>query len=124
MLILLFEDNSCQFSAKKNSTCMPPVNVALFAAVLWVRMRVVVNEGDCLAIFHSVHRVMKAEKILTGQRLDIVLVPVPRQLSADCGMAIRYSHKLHSEVQRALAESALPVSEVWLMRAGKYQTLA
>ena len=91
---------------------------------LWVRIGVVVNEGDCLAIFHSVHRVMKAEKILTGQRLDILLIPVPRQLSADCGMAIRYPYELHSEVQRTLAESALPAAEVWLMHAGKYQSLA
>jgi len=83
----------------------------------------VVNEGDCLAIFHSVHRVMKAEKILTGQRLDILLIPVPRQLSADCGMAIRYPHKLHSEVQKTLAENSLSAAEVWLMDAGKYQSL-
>ncbi len=82
-----------------------------------------VNEGDCLAIFHSVHRVMKAEKILIGQQLDFRLVPVPRQLSADCGMAIRYSRTLHSEVLQTLSDSALPVAEVWLMQGGEYQLL-
>ena len=83
-----------------------------------------VNEGDCLAIFHSVHRVMKAEKILNRQQLDILLIPVPRQLSADCGMAIRYPCRLHSKVQQALAEDGLPAAEVWLMRMGEYQPLA
>jgi hypothetical protein len=86
-------------------------------------MGVLVNEGDCLAIFHSVHRVMKAEKILNGQKLNILLIPVPRQLSADCGMAIRYSGDIHTTVQRALAENGLPVAETWLMRSGKYQSL-
>jgi len=82
-----------------------------------------VNDGDCVAIFHSVHRVMKAEKILHDQQLNILLIPVPRQLSADCGMAIRYPHERHSEVKRVLAEYALPAAEVWLLQAGKYQLL-
>ena len=82
-----------------------------------------VSEGDCVAIFHSVHRVMKAEKILHGEQLDALLIPVPRQLSADCGMAIRYPFELHSEVQQALTESGLSAAEVWLMQAGKYQDL-
>ncbi|MCD6187826.1 MAG: DUF3343 domain-containing protein [Desulfuromusa sp.] len=82
-----------------------------------------VSEGDCIAIFHSVHRVMKAEKILKGQQLDALLIPVPRQLSADCGMAIRYPFERHAEVQQALTESGLSVAEVWLMQTGKYQIL-
>ena len=82
-----------------------------------------INEGDCVAIFHSVHRVMKAEKILKEQQLNILLIPAPRRLSADCGMAIRYPSELHSEVKKILAESVLPVTEVWLMRAGEYQLL-
>ncbi|MFK5927152.1 MAG: DUF3343 domain-containing protein [Desulfuromusa sp.] len=83
-----------------------------------------VDDGDCVAIFHSVHRVMKAEKILKERHLDILLIPAPRLLIADCGMAIRYPYKLHSEVRQALAESAMPMAEVWLMQTGKYQRLA
>ena len=83
-----------------------------------------INEEDCVALFHSVHRVMKAEKVLKGQQLDVLLIPAPRQLSADCGMAIRYRYGLHSEVKRVLAEGALPLNEVWLWRSGKFQLLA
>ncbi len=83
-----------------------------------------VNDGDCLAIFHSVHRVMKAEKILTGQQLDVILIPAPRQLSAGCGMAIRYSSEIHSKVQQVLDENALSGAEFWLVRAGLYRPLA
>ncbi len=82
-----------------------------------------VNDGDCVAIFHSVHRVMKAEKVLKGRQLNILMIPAPRQLSADCGMAIRYPQELHSEVKRALADYSLPLVEVWLMQAGKYHPL-
>ena len=87
-------------------------------------MLVVISEEDCVAIFHSVHRVMKAEKILKGQQLNVLLIPAPRQLSADCGMAIRYPYELHSEIKRTLVEVALPLTDVWLMRAGEYQLLA
>jgi len=80
-----------------------------------------VDEGDCVAVFHSVHRVMKAEKVLCKAQLNVLLIPVPRQLSADCGLAIRYPDELHAEVKQTLAAAALPLAEVWLLRAGRYQ---
>ena len=83
-----------------------------------------VNDGDCIAIFHSIHRVMKAEKVLKGLHLDVLLIPAPRQLSADCGMAIRYPYELHSEVLSALAGLTLYKPEAWLFRSGKYHSLA
>jgi len=83
----------------------------------------VVGEGDCVAIFHSIHRVMKAEKILQDQHIDIALIPVPRQLSADCGMAIRFSFILKSVVVEALNRSGLTITELWLMENGRYRRL-
>ncbi len=82
-----------------------------------------VFEGDCVAIFHSIHRVMKAEKILQNRGLDFLLIPVPRQLSADCGMAIRFSQTLQPAVEGALGDAGLSIAELWLMEAGKYRRL-
>lgn len=83
-----------------------------------------VCDGDCIAIFHSIHRVMKAEKILLGRQLDILLIPVPRQLSADCGMVVRFSSVLQQAVEDALGQAGLKISELWLMDAGKYRRLS
>lgn len=83
----------------------------------------VVGDGDCVAIFHSIHRVMKAEKVLKEKCLDILLTPVPRSLSADCGMVIRYSYLMQDAVLHALAESNLEVAEVWLKQNGEYQRI-
>jgi len=83
----------------------------------------VVDEEDCVAIFHSIHRVMAAEKILKGQGLDVLLIPVPRLLSSDCGMAIRYSHSIQPEVLASLVESKVIVQEIWVKRDGKYRRL-
>ncbi|HOE18165.1 MAG TPA: DUF3343 domain-containing protein [Syntrophorhabdaceae bacterium] len=40
-------------------------------------------------IFLSIHDVLKAEKALKGHNVDMELVPVPRNLSSDCGMCIK-----------------------------------
>ena len=66
-----------------------------------------VNEGDYVAIFNSIHRVMEAEKLLKGKQLKILLIPAPRALAADCGLAIRYAEDVRSEVEAALAEVGL-----------------
>jgi hypothetical protein len=66
-----------------------------------------VREGDLVAIFNSIHRVMKAEKILKERRLDILLIPAPRSLQSDCGLAIRYSETDRETVENALTEVQL-----------------
>jgi len=73
----------------------------------------VVNDGDCVAIFNSIHRVMKAEKVLKGKKLGILLIPVPRQLTSDCGLAIRFAAELRGEVEATLAAAGLAISEIW-----------
>lgn len=83
-----------------------------------------VEEGDCVAIFHSIHRVMKAEKILLAKQLDILLIPVPRQLSADCGMAIRFAQDLLDQVLGALHKVNMGSAEIWLKQAGQFRRLS
>jgi len=69
-----------------------------------------VRDNDYVAVFHSVHRVMKAEKVLKRERLDVLLIPTPRQLSSDCGLAIRYGEAVREQVDAVLAaEGLLPV---------------
>lgn len=69
-----------------------------------------VREQDIIAIFHSVHRVMKAEKVLKKAHLDVMLIPTPRQLSSDCGLALRYTVAAAGEVAAVLAASGLPLA--------------
>lgn len=82
-----------------------------------------VEEEDCVAIFHSIHRVMEAEKMLLEQQLEVVLIPVPRSLSADCGMAIRFAHDQLDAVQSGLQNAGMEAAEIWRKRQGRYQRL-
>lgn len=72
-----------------------------------------VNVGDYVAIFHSIHRVMKAEKQLKREKIEILLIPAPRELTSDCGLAIRYSEAVRPDVMRVLAAEALVPAEVY-----------
>jgi hypothetical protein len=54
-------------------------------------------------LFESVHRVMKAEKLLKGKGISTDLIPVPREINSDCGVAV--------EVDAGLGEKALHVLE-------------
>ncbi len=40
-------------------------------------------------LFNTIHDVLKAEKILKKEKINFELVPVPRNLSSDCGMCIK-----------------------------------
>ncbi len=82
-----------------------------------------VNNGDCVAIFHSIHRVMKAEKVLKQGKQKILLIPVPRQLTSDCGLAIRYAQQARDEIEALLGEAQLPPAEVWLKQDGEFVKL-
>ena len=68
-----------------------------------------IQDGQFLAVFNSAHRVMKAENILKKCGIAILLIPAPRALSTDCGLAIRYDGDLNNSVLQALMiEKLLP----------------
>jgi len=80
-----------------------------------------VRNDDLVAIFHSIHRVMKAEKLLKQARVDILLIPVPRRLSSDCGLAIRYPAVSREEVEAVLEREKLLPEELYLFQDGAFQ---
>jgi len=77
-----------------------------------------VKENDYVAIFHSIHRVLKAEKILKEAGVDFLLIPVPRQLTADCGLALRFSPQTRTRLLGVLADADLIPVEVY-QRSGE-----
>ena len=71
-----------------------------------------VHEKDFVAIFHSIHRVLKAEKLLKEAGVDFLLIPVPRQLSSDCGLALRFSPEHREAVYAVLSANELLPAEL------------
>ncbi len=61
-------------------------------------------------IFDSIHYVLKAEKALKKEGVSCELVPVPREISSDCGMAVAIDESTGDLARRALAGQSLSYS--------------
>lgn len=42
-----------------------------------------------IIIFQSTHHAIKAERVLLENKIKLKIIPVPRNISSDCGMAIK-----------------------------------
>ena len=82
-----------------------------------------IEEGHLLAVFNSAHRVMKAESILKALNLPILLIPAPRKLQTDCGLAIRFTEDNRNSVMEALANEKLLPEFVTRYDSGKFVTV-
>ncbi len=79
-----------------------------------------VNEGEYIAVFNSIHRVMKAESCLKEKRLPILLIPAPRSVSSDCGLAIRYGEADRMAVETLLGGADLAPEMVYRRSREEY----
>lgn len=55
-----------------------------------------------VVLFHSTQAVIKAEKILKETKIQIKLIPVPRHISSDCGVCLRFDFDEASTVKCTL----------------------
>ena len=55
-----------------------------------------------VVLFHSTQAAIKAEKILKEAKIKIKLIPVPRHLSSDCGICLRFDFANASVVKSTL----------------------
>ena len=78
-------------------------------------------ERDAVFIFHSIHRVMKAEKALKQAGLDIRLMPVPRELSSDCGLSLLFFMRDREAAEEALDAVGCPSEELHVLEGDRYR---
>jgi len=83
-----------------------------------------VNDQDYVAIFHSIHRVLRAEQLLKRDGVSFLLIPVPRQLTSDCGLALRIAPLHLAAVFAVLAAADLLPAELYQLRTGEYAAVA
>ncbi len=62
-------------------------------------------DGPAVILVYSTYHAMKIERVLGQENIPCRLVPVPRQLSSDCGVCIRI-HRSDKEVALAAVREA------------------
>ena len=72
------------------------------------------EKKNCVVItFHTTAAAMETERLCRERGLPGRLIPAPRSITADCGMAWRSEPALRPQVEQAAAD--LPVDQFYLM---------
>ncbi|MHB1185175.1 MAG: DUF3343 domain-containing protein [Desulfobulbia bacterium] len=80
--------------------------------------------GSYVAIFSSIHYVLKAEQLLKAGNIPLDVVPVPREISGDCGMAITFAPAQLAAVQGILAAAGIAIARIFCKEAeGVYREI-
>jgi hypothetical protein len=73
---------------------------------------------EIVLIFRGTHQVMSAEKNLKKAGVPMRLIPVPRRLSSDCGLAIRVFLPDRDRAREVLTRSGILPRSVHILRDG------
>ena len=71
-------------------------------------------------LFHTTSAAFRAEKVLLAAGLEVKLVPVPRSVSSDCGVAGRFDWAIKDEVVAALEAGSVLVADVMPLAEDKW----
>jgi len=72
----------------------------------------------CILLFQSVHQVMKAEKALKERGITVDVIPVPREISSDCGVVIQVPSEVSEEALCFIGERGLSCVECYRKENG------
>ena len=65
-----------------------------------------------IVLFDTTQAAMRAEKVLEQARIKTKLIPVPRHISSNCGISLRFDLQLLAEIESELAAKRVPISAV------------
>lgn len=65
-----------------------------------------------VVLFYSTQGAIRAEKALLKAHLPIKLIPVPRHLSSECGLALRFDLDDQEAVAEALLQDGVEFAEI------------
>jgi hypothetical protein len=63
-------------------------------------------------LFASTHFAILAEKLAKEKGCAVKLIPVPRQLSSDCGVCLRFSWDQKKEIEEALNQAGVRMESI------------
>lgn len=68
-------------------------------------------------LFNTSSSAMQAEAVLVKSRLLVKLIPTPRELSSDCGVALRFDWDLKDEVFTLLNKMRVDMAGIYPLAA-------
>ncbi len=69
------------------------------------------SQSYYVVLFKSVSHAMRAERILKDEKIPFKIIPVPKSISSDCGVCIRFTSE-YKEAIVAVLNGAVEYSEI------------
>ena len=60
------------------------------------------KESTGVVLFESTSHALRAEKLIKAAQISCKLIPIPRHLSSDCGVCLRFSTVAKAQVESIL----------------------
>lgn len=79
------------------------------------------EEKAFVFVLYSIHNVMKAEKVLKSQGVLFDTIPVPKEISSDCGMALLVGCEDRQRVQGILGKNGIDSKGIYVRTYGRYE---
>ena len=64
---------------------------------------------DGLVPFFASHHAVRAEKVLKKNNFAVMLVPGPREISPNCGVALQFEYRLSDSVEQMLKKKKVQI---------------
>ena len=71
----------------------------------------------------SVHFVLKVENEAMAQGVPVELIPTPRRISSDCGMAVKFHQESLEWTLRLMAQTSMPAGRLYRRREDDFDFL-
>lgn len=68
-------------------------------------------------LFDATQAAIRAEKVLKRAGFLLKLIPVPRELSSDCGVCVRFSWLERAGIEAALAAAGVEIAGVYRLES-------
>jgi hypothetical protein len=80
-------------------------------------------EESVIFVMGSIHRVLKAEKLLKVRSVTAEIVVTPRQLSNDCGMVVKIAPLDRARALEVFLSAGLSCEKVFAEKDGAFEEL-
>jgi hypothetical protein len=65
-----------------------------------------------VVLFYSTSSALQVEKLVKGMGIAVKLIPVPRQLSSDCGICLRFDRRDESRIRAILEKKQIEIQGI------------
>ncbi|HBY57180.1 MAG TPA: hypothetical protein DEG96_04890 [Candidatus Atribacteria bacterium] len=71
------------------------------------------KDNFSVVIFYSNSAAIRAESLTKKENLKIKLIPVPRHLSSDCGICLRFNNEDKSKIEKILQDGKVEYENIY-----------